>query len=58
MYYGEYQLAKDRMQQIRAEVQHDRLEAALANGNRPEETGDARKSLVARGTALIVALTK
>ena len=58
MYYGDYNLAKDRADQIRAEVQHNRLEAALAKNNHIDEADDARKSLVARGATLIAALIR
>jgi len=58
MYYGEYQLGRARMQQIREEVQHNRLEAALAKSNRSERANDARKSLATRVATVVAALTR
>ncbi len=58
MYYGDYELARNRREQIRAEVKHYRLEAALANGSQVEKSDEARKSLVARGATLIGALIR
>jgi hypothetical protein len=58
MYYGDYQLVKDRTEQMRAEIHNNRLGAALANSNRIEKAGYATKSPVARVTTLVAALIR
>ena len=60
MFYGgyEYQLGKDTMEQVRTEIERNRLEARLSKGARLEEAGEARTSVVARGTALVAALLR
>ena len=59
MFYGgyEYQLGKERMGQVRAETERNRLEARLARDTRLEE-GETRRSAVSRGTALVAALLR
>jgi len=57
MYYGGYLLARDNAEQIRAEVQHNRLEAALAN-NHIQEEADVQLNIVTRVANLMVALIK
>ncbi len=58
MLYGgyDYQLGKDRMEQVRTEIGQNRLEAGLAKGARLKEAD--RRSAVARGTALVAALLR
>ena len=58
MYYGDFRLAEDRAEQMRAEIQHNRLEAALAKHDSIGNAGHATKSPVARVTNLIAALIR
>jgi len=60
MLYGgyDYQLGRDRAEQVRTEVQRNRLEASLARGARLQKAGDTRRSMLARGTALIGTLIR
>jgi hypothetical protein len=58
VFYSDYQLGKDRMEQVRAEVQWNRLEVSLARGFRLQKADDARRSGLARGTALIGTLIR
>ncbi len=53
MYYG---LGRERVAQIRKEVEHNRLEARLARAARSEEGNVTRQGRVARGAALVTAL--
>jgi hypothetical protein len=59
MFYGgyDYQLGKERMGQVRAEIERNRLEARLAKVTRLEE-GETHRSVVSRGTALVAALLR
>lgn len=60
MFYGghDYQLGRDRIEQMRTEVQQNRLEASLTRDDRLQKTGHAHRSMVARGTALIATLLR
>lgn len=58
VFYSDYQLGKDRMEQVRAEIRRNRLEAALARGSRLWRAGYARGSVLVRGTAPIGTLIK
>lgn len=58
VFYGDYQLGKDRMEQIRAEVKRNRLEASLARDVRLQEAGTAHRSVFARSTTLIATLIR
>ena len=49
-------LGRERMAQMRAEVEHDRLEARLARAARSDGGGVGRRGRVARGAALVTAL--
>ena len=56
MYQGfEQELARERVAQMRKEVDGDRL-ARLARASRSNEDGVARRGRVARGAALLTAL--
>jgi hypothetical protein len=56
MYQGfEQELARERVAQMRKEVDGDRL-ARLARASRSDEDGVARRGRVARGAALLTAL--
>ena len=58
MYQGfEQELARERVAQMRKEVDGDRL-ARLARASRSDEDGVARRGRVARGAALLTALFK
>jgi hypothetical protein len=49
-------LGRERMEQVRTQVERNRLEARLAKTSRFDEDGAARRGRVARGSALIMAL--
>jgi hypothetical protein len=51
-----YGLGRERVVQMRTEVEHNRLEARLARAARSEEGNATRKGRVTRGGALIAAL--
>ena len=57
MYQGfERELARERVAQMRTEVEHNRLETCLARAARSNEGNVARRGRVARGAALVTAL--
>ena len=57
MYHDfDYGLGKERMVQMRTEVEHNRLEARLAQAARSNENSVTRRGTVARGAALVTAL--
>jgi hypothetical protein len=49
-------LARERVSQMRKEVEHNRLETRLTRAARSEGDGVARRGRVARGAALVTAL--
>ncbi|CAN5659238.1 hypothetical protein BH18ACT11_BH18ACT11_21940 [soil metagenome] len=53
MYYG---LGRERVAQMRKEVEHNRLEARLARAARSDEGNVTRQGRVARGAGLVTAL--
>jgi hypothetical protein len=52
----DYGLARERVSQMRKEVEHNRLDARLARSARSDGDGVARRGRVARGAALVTAL--
>ncbi len=57
MYHDfDYGLGRERAAQMRKEVEHNRLEARLAQAARSDEGNVARRGRVARGAALVTAL--
>ena len=52
----ERELGRERVAQMRAEVERNRLETRLAKAARSEEDVAARRGRVARGVALVTAL--
>ena len=57
MYHDiDYGLGKERVAQIRTEVERNRLEARLAEATRSSEESVPRKGMVARGAALLTVL--
>ena len=57
MYHDfDHGLARERMVQMRREVEHNRLEASLARAARSNEDSFIRRGRVARGAALVTAL--
>ena len=52
----ERELGRERVAQMRKEVEHNRLDARLAKVARSDEDGATRKGRVARGVALVTAL--
>ena len=51
-----YGLGRERVVQMRTEVEHSRLEARLARAARSEEGNVALRGRVARGAALVTGL--
>ena len=49
------ELGRERMVQIRAEVEHNRLESRLSKGGGPEK-GVSRRGVVARSAAVLMSL--
>jgi hypothetical protein len=49
-------LGRERMVQMRREVEHNRLEASLARAARSSEDSVSHRGRVARGAALVTAL--
>ena len=59
MYHDfDHGLGRERMVQMRREVEHNRLEASLTRTARSNEDGVTRRGRVARGTALVTALLR
>ncbi len=60
VFYGgyDYQLGRDRMEQARAEIERNRLEARLAKRARLEGMGQVHRGAVAWSTALVAALLR
>ncbi len=57
MYHDfDHGLGRERMVQMRREVEHNRLEASLARAARSNEDSVTRRGRVARGAALVTAL--
>ncbi len=50
------ELGRERVVQIHSEVEHNRLEARLAEAARSDEDSGTRRGRVARGAALVTAL--
>jgi len=49
-------LGRERIVQMRTEVEHNRLKASLARAARSDEDSVSRRGRVARGAALVTAL--
>ena len=50
------ELGRERMVQIRTEVEHNRLESRLSKGDGGLEKGVSRRSMAARSAAALVSL--
>jgi hypothetical protein len=50
------ELGRERMVQIRSEVEHNRLESRLNKGGGPEKGVSRRRSVVARSAAVLTSL--
>ena len=56
MYHDiDYALGRERVVQMRTEVEHNRLESRLTRAARSDEGNVARRGRVARGVALVTA---
>jgi hypothetical protein len=59
MYHDfDHRLGRERMVQMRTEIEHNRLEASLARAARSNEDSVNRRGRVARGAAFVTALLR